>query len=61
MSYDEPPRVVLSRKKTAIALDVSEDTVDRLVERGELEAVQISLRRKGITWASILRKGAPAR
>jgi orotate phosphoribosyltransferase-like protein len=61
MSYDEPQRVVVSKKRAAAALDVSVDTIDRLVARGELESVQVSDRRVGVTWRSILKRGTPAR
>jgi excisionase family DNA binding protein len=47
------PRLVLSPKKAARALDVSEDTIGRLVEAGELESVRISARRRGITLRSL--------
>jgi hypothetical protein len=55
------PRVVVSRKTAAAALDVSLDTVDRLVKSGALEGVDVSERRKGVTWRSVLKRGTPAR
>ena len=47
--------LVVSKKGAAKALDCSVDTVDRLVARGDLERVQLSPRRVGVTWRSMLK------
>lgn len=49
------PRLVVSKKTAAAAIDVSLDVIKDLVARGELDQVQVSPRRVGITWASLLR------
>ena len=55
MSLSDPnvQPLVVSLKRAAQVLDVSEDTVERLVERGDLRRVQLSARRVGITWHSL--------
>ena len=47
------PRLVYSTRRAAEALDVSEDTVRRMVAKGDLELVQLSERRQGVTARSI--------
>jgi hypothetical protein len=63
IDLDEPRRLVVSEKSAAVELGVSRDTIRRMVARGDLERVQISPRRIGITSRSILKlidKGAAA-
>jgi transposase len=51
--FDQPRRLVISEKKAAAELDVSPDTIRRMVARGDLERVNLSARRHGITTRSI--------
>ena len=46
-------RLVVSRRSAAEQLDCSEDTIDRLAARGELDLVRFSPRRVGITVRSL--------
>ena len=51
----ELPRLAISRNEAARQLDVSLDTIDRMVARGELEKIQVSTRKVAITTRSLLR------
>jgi hypothetical protein len=60
-SQTSPKPYTYSRKRTAEVLDVHIDTVDNMVERGELERVQLTSRKCGITVRSIERLIGEAR
>lgn len=43
----------VSRKHAAELLDVSVDTIDRMIQRGHLKRVQLSSRKPGIIYSSL--------
>ena len=45
--------LVVSKKDAAKMIGVSDDTIDRLVDQGDLDRVQLSTRRVGITYKSL--------
>lgn len=55
MKEELPTRLVVSIAKAAELLDVSPQTVARMVERGELKKVRVSTRRVGVPYASLLK------
>ena len=50
------PRLAVSQKTAAEALDVCVDTIEAMVARGELERVKLTGRKYGVTWRSLVRK-----
>jgi hypothetical protein len=46
-------RLVVSQKRAAQMLDVCVDTIEAMVERGDLERVRLSARKLGIKVSSI--------
>ena len=55
---DKP--LVVSRQKAAADLGVCLKTIDNMVGRGQLEKVQISDGRVGITWRSLVKRAGVA-
>jgi predicted site-specific integrase-resolvase len=53
LSETNLPPLAVSPRKAPKTLDVSEDTIERLVQAGKLKCVRISARRNGITWKSL--------
>lgn len=51
-TYKVEPLAV-SRQRAAVQLDVSTDTIDRLVQAGKLDQIKVGVRRVGITWKSL--------
>ena len=55
LSSDNLPRLAVSQRTAAEALDVCVDTIENLVSRGQLERVKITGKKWGITWRSLER------
>lgn len=51
---EDVPRLVVSVAEAAAALGVGENTVHRMIERGELREVRISPRRVGIRYRELV-------
>ena len=51
--HDKRKPLCVSRTHAAEILDVSLDTIDRMIERGRLKRVQLSSRKPGIIYSSI--------
>jgi len=49
------PRLVVSQRTAAKALDVCTKTIENMVARGELERVNVTSRKYGITWRSLMK------
>ena len=48
-------RLAVSQKTAAELLDVCVDTIENMVERGDLERIRLTSRKYGITWRSLQR------
>lgn len=53
VSKQEFPPFAVSRQTAAKLYDCSVDHIDDLVDRGQLERIEIGKRRKAITWRSL--------
>jgi hypothetical protein len=52
-NLDQQPPFAVSKNTAAKLFEVSLDTIERMVARGDLEKIQVSTRKVAITWRSL--------